>query len=503
MINAQSGIEVNTRRVFDEAGKAGLGRMIVINKMDGDNIDFPALVEAIRELWGNRVRAAERAAGPGRRLPRRGQHAARARRHRRGAGRSAGDPRAADRVDHRGRRGGHGAVPRGPAAHRRGAVAADRPGRRRGHADSDRLLLGQDGSRAGGVAGRHRRCAACRRRIVPRKATKDGEEITVEPKADGPLVAQVFKTRIDPFVQKLSFIRVFSGTLKKDQNVAASSAAQGAQAGPAAARAGRPTRRRSTRPGPGDIVAVAKMEELHTGTVAGRVPLPPIKFPTPMVGLAVSPKSRGDETKLSGALAKIAEEDPTFRIDRDAQTKELVMTGMSELHLTIIRERLQRRDKLEVETKEPKIPFRETIQAPAEGMYRHKKQTGGRGQFGEVHIRMFPLPRGTNIEEYATKARFPSHEGLPLRRSPQLPLGQLGRGRRDPRQLHARHRKGLQGTPGGRRDRRLHGRRTCASKSTSASTTQWTARKRPSARRPGWPSSRSSRRPARACWNRS
>jgi elongation factor G len=127
-----------------------------------------------------------------------------------------------------------------------------------------------------------------------------------------------------------------------------------------------------------------------------------------MVGLAVSPKSRGDETKLSSALAKVVEEDPTFHLDRDAQTKEMVITGMSDLHLKIIQERLIRRDKLEVETKEPKIPFRETIQANAEGMYRHKKQTGGRGQFGEVHIRMFPLPRGTNIEEYAVKARFPS-----------------------------------------------------------------------------------------------
>jgi elongation factor G len=160
--------------------------------------------------------------------------------------------------------------------------------------------------------------------------------------------------------------------------------------------------------GPGDIVAVAKMEELHTGTVLGDVSLPAMAFPTPMVGLAVTPKSRNDETKLSGALHKIVEEDPTFRLDRDAQTKELVMTGMSELHLTLVREKLHRRDKLDVETKQPRIAFRETIQGEAEGMYRHKKQSGGRGQFGEVHIRMYPLPRNTKIDEYATKSRFPS-----------------------------------------------------------------------------------------------
>jgi elongation factor G len=155
-------------------------------------------------------------------------------------------------------------------------------------------------------------------------------------------------------------------------------------------------------------VAIAKMEDLHTGATLGDYSLPPMKFPTPMVGLAVMPKSRGDETKLSGALHKIQEEDPTFRIDRDAQTKEMVITGMSELHLQLIRERLARRDHVEVDTKEPKIPFRETIQAKAEGSYRHKKQSGGRGQFGEVHIHMLPLPRDAKIEDFASKAHFPS-----------------------------------------------------------------------------------------------
>jgi elongation factor G len=127
-----------------------------------------------------------------------------------------------------------------------------------------------------------------------------------------------------------------------------------------------------------------------------------------MVGLAVTPKSRGDEAKLSGSLHKIVQEDPAFRLDRDPQTKELVMTGMSELHLQIVQERLKRRDRVEVDTKEPKIPYRETVQAKAEGSYRHKKQTGGRGQFGEVHIRMMPFPKDTNPEEWATKERFPS-----------------------------------------------------------------------------------------------
>jgi elongation factor G len=150
------------------------------------------------------------------------------------------------------------------------------------------------------------------------------------------------------------------------------------------------------------------MEDLHTGTMLGEYEMPAIPFPTPMVGLAVVPKSRGDEAKISVALHKIVEEDPTFRLDHDPQTKELVMNGVSELQLNIIRERLHRRDHVDVDTKEPKIPFKETIQRDAEGMYRHKKQSGGRGQFGEVHIRMMPFPRGADPKEFCTKDRFPS-----------------------------------------------------------------------------------------------
>ena len=176
-------------------------------------------------------------------------------------------------------------------------------------------------------------------------------------------------------------------------------------------------------------MAISKTEDLHTGATLGKSDMPPIKFPTPMVGLAAVPKARGDEAKLSGALHKIVEEDSTFRIDRDPQTKELVMTGMSELHLMILRERLKRRDKVEVDVQEPKIPYRETVQHKAEGSYRHKKQSGGRGQFGEVHIRMFPLPKDTNPAEFCTKDAFPAHARIPLRRKVQLPVGRFDRRR--------------------------------------------------------------------------
>ncbi len=237
-------------------------------------------------------------------------------------------------------------------------------------------------------------------------AIREGTEFEVKADPSGPLVAQVFKDSHRSFVQKLSYIRVFSGTLKKDETVPATSARKGTKLGPLLEVQGGETKPVDTASA-GDIIANAKMEDLHTGTTLGVAEMPKIPFPTPMVGVAVTSKSRNDEAKLSASLHKIVEEDSTFKLDRDAQTKELVTTGMSELHLQIIRERLHRRDKLDVDTKPPKIPFRETIQVPSEGSYRHKKQSGGRGQFGEVHIRMYPFPRGTKPEEYCTKERFP------------------------------------------------------------------------------------------------
>src|SRR6516225_3637730 len=130
-----------------------------------------------------------------------------------------------------------------------------------------------------------------------------------------------------------------------------------------------------------------------------------------MFGLAVEPKARGDEQKISGSLQKIANEDATFHVTRDSQTKEMVITGMSQLHLDVLINRLKRRFDLEVVTKEPKIPYRETVTVPSEGQHRHKKQSGGRGQFGEVHLRVYPLPREIDSDEkffadFANKSKF-------------------------------------------------------------------------------------------------
>jgi len=404
VINAHSGIEVNTRRVFKEAEKAGVGRLIVINKMDEHNIDFPALIERIRDTFGTQCVLFN--------------------------------------------------VPIGHGAEFKGVVSTLAAGESKGalidpstihttliesivEVDEELMLKYFEGEEpphdrlAGLIVQAVAKgtlvpivCCSAKTGVgvaellddlvecavpptaVARKAIKEGQEIDLKCEASGPLVAQVFKTRIDPFVQKLSYIRVYSGTLKKDETVQSTSARKGTKLGPLLEVQGGETKPVESASA-GDIVAIAKMDELHTGTTLGGCELPKIPFPTPMVGLAVTPKARNDEAKLSNSLHKIVEEDSTFKLDRDAQTKELVMTGMSELHLQIIRERLHRRDKLDVDTKPPKIAYRETIQTTAEGSYRHKKQSGGRGQFGEVHIRMYPFPRGTKPEEYCVKDRFP------------------------------------------------------------------------------------------------
>jgi len=407
MIHALSGIEVNTRRVFAEAEKAGLGRMIVIGKMDSDNIDFPALIESIKEVFGTACVLLNVPLGQG--------------------------------ADFRGVAGTL-KVPDDTAGalidpneisesllesiievdeevmerYFEGELPTDEELSRlivRAVAEGSLIPMvcvsGKTGAGVDELLDALAMCALPPDSIERTTQTAEGEDVPVAADASGPLVAQVFKTRIDPFVQKLSFIRVFGGTLAKDSTISVVGARKGVKLSQLLR-----VQADQTEPvdeaGPGDIVAVVKMEELETASTLGEAALPSIKFPTPMVGLAVTPKSRGDEAKLSGALNKIVQEDSTFRLDRDAQTKETVITGMSELHLQILQERLKRRDKVEVSTKEPKIPYRETIQANAEGSYRHKKQTGGRGQFGEVHIRMFPLPEGTVIEEYATKERFAS-----------------------------------------------------------------------------------------------
>ena len=415
VIDASGGIKVNTRRVFQEAGAAGVGRVIVINKLDADNIDFPGLLASIRDLFGVACVPLNVPLGSGESF--------------KGVASTLAVPEdtSGALVDPKEIHEGliESIIEVDEEVMERYFEGTEPTKEELSRLMSQAIVTGSlipilcvSSKTEVGLQELLDGLAMCG--LAPDAIARDidqGEE-KIEIKADpsGPLVAQVFRTRIDPFVQKLSFIRVFSGTFSKDSQVASPEIRKGVKVGPLLEVQANETLPVDTA-GPGDIVAIAKMEELHTGTTLGELAMPAIRFPTAMVGLAVTPKSRGDETKLSAALHKITEEDSTIRLDHDPETKELVLNGMSELHLALIQERLKRRDKVEVDTKEPKIPYRETIQNDAEGSYRHKKQSGGSGQFGEVHIRMLPFPHGTTPEDFATKDRFASmksfhyHEG--------------------------------------------------------------------------------------------
>lgn len=410
-INATAGIEANTRRTFELAGKAHLARMIVINKLDQENVNFTELVDSIQESFGKICVPINVPCGAGAKF------------HGVKSTLQSHAERNGSVVD--------------PAAY--GSAVMDII------AETDdelmeRYLDGQELTADEVLGGVNKAistgalvpivCVCAKSgvgvpelmdaisdfalspgELVRHGVAESGQEVEVPAAEEAPFVAQVFKTRIDPFVSKMSFIRVLSGRLTKDSMVKDMRTGRGVkihqmldvQGGQVEA---------IEEAHAGDVVVVAKVDEFQVGDTLVNgdrgVTMPMLNFPTPMIGLAVEPKSRADQQKISGALHKIEEEDPTFRITRDPQTHEMVMRGMSDLHLQIVQERLHKRDKVDVVTHSPKVPYRETISGRGEGSYRHKKQSGGSGQFAEVHLRVYALPQGIDPKTYFTRDSFES-----------------------------------------------------------------------------------------------
>ena len=410
-INPHAGIEANTRRSFQYAGSGGLARFVVINKCDEDHIDLPQLMNSIREEFGPACVLMNVPVGVGSNMT--------------GV---VDTVRVPDDVP-------DGAVI-DPAELNQMVVEAAVEA-------NDELMTKyfEEGEISPDETDKAIRQAITAGTLIPvyctavkkdigvtelmnaletyapspeqikrHGTTAGGEEIEIEPNVDGPLVGQVVKTRIDPYISKVSYVRLYSGTLRKDARVHVVGESgtvrisqlldfQGAKLDPI------------EEAGAGNIVAVTKVDELQTENTIGdgseEIRMPAIAFPRPMVGLAVEPKSQADQSKISLALHRVEEEDPSFRVHRDEQTHEMVMEGMSELHLKLIEKRLFDRDNVEVITHEPKVPYRETVTSKAEGSYRHKKQSGGSGQFAEVHMRLYAFPDGIEPSEYFTKERFP------------------------------------------------------------------------------------------------
>ena len=231
----------------------------------------------------------------------------------------------------------------------------------------------------------------------------EAQPMHADPIPDKHVIAHVFKVTVDPFVGRMGLFRVHQGTVTKDSQLYIGDGRKPFKVGHLFMLQGK-DHVEVPRAVPGDLVAVAKVDEIHFDAVLhdaaedDHLHLKPLEFPRPVHGLAISPKRHGDEQRMWEILGKLVDEDPCLKVEHVAATNETVVYGLGELHLRILLERLREVYRFEVETRPPRIAYRETVTAPSEGHHRHKKQTGGAGQFGEVYLRIEPLPRGAGFE---------------------------------------------------------------------------------------------------------
>jgi elongation factor G len=234
-------------------------------------------------------------------------------------------------------------------------------------------------------------------------AGDNATRVPVSPDADQHVIAHVFKVSIDPYVGKLGVLRVHQGTMRPGNQLFVGDARKPIKIAHLFKLLGKETAE-IPQAIPGDICAIAKVDELHLDAVLhdshdeDQFHLLPVAFPPPMLGLAIEPERRGDEQRLADTLHKLTAEDPCVRVEHHAAVNETVLYGMGEFHLRVLLERMSERYGVHVKTHPPSIPYRETITRPAEGHCRHKKQTGGAGQFGEVYLRIEALDRGAGFE---------------------------------------------------------------------------------------------------------
>jgi elongation factor G len=232
-------------------------------------------------------------------------------------------------------------------------------------------------------------------------AGADGEEIEIEPDAEGPLVAYVFKTLADPYTGRVNLFRVYRGTLGSDSQVVNVTRQQKERIGQLGEPLGKDLQQVSEL-GAGDIGAVAKLKETRAGDVLcekqQEISFPPLDLPAPVMAFAYEAKSKGDEEKAAAAVRRLAEEDPTLDVHREAETGEQIIAGLTQVHVEVIVDRMKRRFGAEIELHPPRVPYQETIRKPAKAHGRYKKQTGGRGQFADCHIELIPAEPGTGLD---------------------------------------------------------------------------------------------------------
>ena len=405
VVDADAGIGHGTRRIMEHAARRGLCRAILVNRIDAEGADCARLLDELREEFGPEVLPVNLPADGGTRV-----------------------------VDCFSADGGDSDL--GPVAdgHRRildQVVEVDETVMER-YLDRGEASLGRQelhdafeqclreghlvpvcfvSARSGTGL---RECLDAIAGLFPhpgeanpppfRRGSGDAAEpVESRPDPGAHVIADVFKIVNDPFVGKVGIFRVHQGTVKRDQQLFVDDGRKPFKVAHLYRIQGK-DHVEIEQAVPGDIAAVAKVEEIHFDAVLhdshdeDHIHLEPMAYPRPMFGLAVEAGSRGQEQKLATALHKLAEEDPCFQVEHDAETNETVVRGLSELHLRIQLERLRERHGVEVESRPPRIAYRETVTTAAEGHHRHKKQTGGAGQFGEVMLRVEPLPRGAGFE---------------------------------------------------------------------------------------------------------
>ena len=393
VVHAAAGIQVNTRRMLDQSRNFGLARMIVINRIDAENADLEGLLAGLRESFGPEITPVNLPAGGGKSVTDcvindagDADFSSVAEVHTNIVERvaEADDALLAKYFD-QGSLSAEEVRANLPKAIVAGKIMPVLYTNARTGVGVKELLSFIAASCPSPAAGKQR-------------LLKMGEE--EKPiDAAGSFCGLVFKVAIDSRSNiKYSFIRCLGGTLRSDNTLLLPGEKKGMRPGHLLKFQG--TEQKEIEDGiVGEIFAVAKLD-LHIGNTVfseqhdGTIAMP--RFPTPMFSLAIEPKARGDETKIGDACRRFADIDPCFKYLQDAQTSELVISGVGDMHLRVVMSRMVRQFKLEVNTKPPKIPYRETITQVADGHYRHKKQTGGAGQFGEVFLKVYPLERGTD-----------------------------------------------------------------------------------------------------------
>jgi elongation factor G len=229
--------------------------------------------------------------------------------------------------------------------------------------------------------------------------TEEGDEVLCDP--DGPFAAYVFKTYVDPFAGRLSVLRVVSGRCRSDEALTNPRTGSAERLGGISHLMGK-ERVPVAEAVAGDIIAVAKLRDTHTFDTLCRPEAPmvfaPVELPEPTTAFAVGAKTRGEEEKVFEAIRRVVDEDPSLKLERSEDTGEDILSGLAQMHVEFAIERISRRYGVDVEARAPKVPFKETVSGTAQAQGRYKKQTGGRGQFGDARIEISPLPRGSGFE---------------------------------------------------------------------------------------------------------